>query len=484
MSQRSSENPLHQLSPTIKPNHSTRGHTSNKEFPPNNCEPESSDTRHMDKKAETQPGNSQDGGTTVRIVGRGGSGSRLRVVTLTPEVPQIEPSHHREQPASLSRSTHPGAGGSRSRQKPVSPAPPLLSILRRRKQKGPNSKGKEREFAHSHPMSLDLSYQIANESTSTFSTIRFSGEEGVPTPSFFPLDESIERSSPDKISLPLSSSTSTFDSTVEEGPLDTWTPSTEDLDLDLYLEDTPCPSSEERRKKSMEKIARTLGNLPHDDLHGISPHEPPGREFIPNRPSIIDDGPTKKDPKKAFRRASLSFSGMSSVFVRPAGPRPRDSMKSHHSLSTLTDDLHQLNLVDDFSDSSSASPGSPILFSPPSPSTIRPPNAATLNPHGVEVEQESLSVPSPGLSRSHSYSHTPRPRSESLSSHSHSPSISISSDDHSTISASSAWIFPPPDHREEATFSTGSNTGEKPQSWTGEWNCDMDDVIRALRALR
>lgn len=477
---RSSDNSLHQLSPTVKPNYSTRGHTSSKDFPSNNCEPESSDTRHMDKKAGTQPGNSQDGGATVRIVGRGGSGSRLRVVTSTPEV---EPSHHREQPSSLSRSTHPGAGGSRSRQRPVSPAPPLLSILRRQKQKGPNSKGKEREFVHTHPMSLDLSYQIANESRSTFSTIRFSGEEGVPTPSFFPSDGSIKRSSPDKISLPLSSSTSTFDSTVEEAPLDTWTPSSEDLDLDLYLEDTPCPSSQERRKKSMEKIARTLGNLPHDDFHGIPPREPGKREFVPNR-RLIDDEPTKKDPKKAFRRASLSFSGMSSVFARPAGPRPRDSMKSHHSLSTLTDDLHQLNMVDDFSDSSSAAPGSPILFSPPSPSTIRPPNAATSNPHGVEVEQEFLSLPSPGLSRSHSYSHTPRPRSESLSSHSHSASVSLSSSDHSTISASSAWIFPPSDHHEEVTFSTGSDPTEEPQGWTGEWNCHIDDVIKALRTLR
>jgi len=440
----------------------------------------------MDRNAETQPGNSQDGGATVRIVGRGGSGSRLRVVTSTPSVLEIDPSHHREQPASLPRSTHPGAGGSRSRQKPVSPAPPLLSILRRRKQKGPNSKGKEREFAHTHPVSLDLSYQIANESTSTFSTIRFSGEEGVATPSFFPLDKSSERSKPDKISLPLSSSTSTFDSIVEEAPFDIWTSSTEDLDLDLYLEDTPCPSSEERRKKSMEKIARTLGNLPHEDVHGISPRELPGkREFIPNRPRpFIDDEPTKKDPKKAFRRASLSLSGMSSVFVRPAGPRPRNSVKSHHSLSTITDDLHQLNMVDDFSDSSSASPGSPILFSPPSPSTARPPNAAMSNPNGVEVAPESLSTSTPTLSRSNSYSHTPRRRSESLSRHSLSAPTSLSSHDHSTISASSAWLFPPSDHHEEVTFSTGSNATKKPQSWTGEWNGDIDDVIRALRSLR
>jgi hypothetical protein len=62
--------------------------------------------------------------------------------------------------------------------------------------------------------------------------------------------------------------------------------------------------------------------------------------------------------------------------------------------------------------------------------------------------------------------------------------MSPSSHDHSTTSASSTWIFPPSDHHEEVTFSTANIIAEEPQSWTGEWNSDIDDVIRALRALR
>ena len=510
---RSSESPLHQRPPPIKMSHSTRGHTSSNDFPSNNSEPELLDTSNMGKKPETQPGNSQDSGSTVRIVGRGGSGSRLRMVTSVPETLEINPPIHREQPAllsivgrggsgsrlrvvtptpetvdgnpplhweppaSLPRLIHHGAGGGRSRQKPVTPAPVLLSRLRRRKQKagqGPNSKGKARE----HPISPYLSYQITNESRSTLSTIHFAGETSTPPPSFFPLNESIEHIGPDKISLPVSLSTSTFDSTAEDAPLDARRPSTEDFDLD----ESRSPSPEERRKQSMDKITRTLGNLPHN---GISPGDLPGKkEFTPN--PCIDDEPTKKDPKKVFGRANLSFQSMSSVFVLSPVRRRRDSINSHHSLSTMTDDLHQLNLVDDFSDSSSAYnlPRSPICFSSPPPTTIHPPNAATSNPYGMEVEQEILSASSSALSRSHSHSHAPRRRSELFSNHSHSASTSLSPHEHSTTCASSPWIYPPSDHREEAKFSTASVTAGGPQSWTGEWNADIDVVIKALRALR
>ncbi|KIM47295.1 hypothetical protein M413DRAFT_272277 [Hebeloma cylindrosporum] len=484
MSRQSSESPFYQPpTPVIKTNHRTPGHSSNEDFPSNNFEPETSNTRPMAMKPETQSKNLADSGSTVRIVGRGGSGSRLRVVTPTPESLELNPPLHREPPASLSRSYH-GAGGSRSAQKPVGPAPALLSILRRRKQ-GPSSKGKEREYAHSPPLSPNLSYQASNGSGSTVSTIQFVCDPGVPRPAPVPLAESIEHSSSDKISLPLSSSTSTFDSTVEHASLDTRMSSIEDFDLDLYLEDTLSPPPEERRKKSLNKLARTLGDLPPPNApRDIFPDEQPGKqESIPRH--FIEEDPTKKDPPKVLRRASLALSTVSSVFGRPSGRRRRGSIKSYHSLSTLTDDLHQLNLADDFSDSSSAcnSPGSPILFSPPSPNAVHPPNPTTPNPFGVEVEQDFLSVSSPSLSRSHSYSHGPRRRSDWLSNHSHSASTSLSYIDPSTISSSPAWIFPPSDAREEATFSIPSSP-EEPQSWTGEWNSDIDDVIRALRALR
>jgi len=432
----------------------------------------------MGKKPETQ--NSQDSGSTVRIVGRGGSGSRLRLVIPTPEALELNPPLHREQPASLSRSTHHGAGGSRSSQTPANPAPPLLSVLRRRKQKGQSSKGKQRESVHPHPISPQLAYQITNESRSTVSTIHFIGETGLPTPSFFPLEESTELSRPDRISLVLSSSTSTFDSTVEDGSLETWTPSTEDFDLDSYL-DSQCPPPEERRKRSLNKLARTLGDFPPEDLDKNSPEAPGKKVFLPK--PFIDDQPMKKDPKEIFRRPSLS--GMTSVFVRPLGPRRQSSIKSHHSSSTLTDDLHQLNMGEFSSDSSSGcnSPGSPIVFSPPSPTTIRP---ATSNSYGVEEEQEFLSASSSTLSRSHSYSHSPRTQSERLSKHLHSASTSLLSPLDHSISTSPSWIFPPSDHCEEVTFSTANDTVEEPktQDWTGEWNIELENVIWGLRALR
>jgi len=418
----------------------------------------------MCKQPDIQSPNSLDRASRVRIIGRGGSGSQLRVVALEPEALQLE--LHREQPASLSLST--GYGGGRSRQRFVSATPTLLSIPRRQKRQA----GKKRRSTYSHPISPQASlpsYQTTNQSASPLSAIQSDRQTGPPRP-FFPLD--VEHNSSDNTSLPPAS---TFDFAVRDACSIFQTPSTEDFNLD---EESQCPMLEHHRKRSINKLARTLGDLPPNNLYNLIPRGQLGkREFLPNL--IIDDKPTKKD-QNVFRRARHSLSSLNLVFVQPSGRR----QGSIYSLSTPTEDFHQVNLGDDdFTNLSSgcSSPGSPICFMSASLDTNpETPNSSDLP---AEAEQESLS----GSSHSPSLSHPDSDRPRQWNRLSHSASTSLSSNDPlfnpSTISTSTPCVFPPQDDHEAVTLPITSNPTEKSQSWTGEWNNEMNDVIRALRVL-
>ena len=175
-----------------------------------------------------------------------------------------------------------------------------------------------------------------------------------------------------------------------------------------------------------------------------------------------------------FRRASIS---MTSIFSRPARRRDSIGVDSENTLDTITDDLHQLGLQDDaISDlnssriSTSDSPRSPILFSPPSP-TQQPKRA--LPSAGDDSE---LFVPVSALPLPHHMKHT-RSLSSTLSS-------GAFADSDQDFIAPANWLFPPTDDGHDFKMTVTRNLVEKPAPWTGEWNTDMYDVIRALRELR
>jgi hypothetical protein len=310
--------------------------------------------------------------------------------------------------------------------------------------------------------------------------IHFVRERGLPH-LFFPPDISIDqiRVSSDKTSLPPSPSPSMYYSAVDDACSTVQTPYTEDFKLN---EENQCSTAEGHRKKSMNKLSRTLGDFPPNSLYNIPQVGQPEKRELPPK-LITNEERTKKDQTKVFGRASHSLSSISLVFVWPSG----HSIQSHHSPSSSIDDLHPPNLGDSYSNSSSPcnSSGSPVQFST-APSTLCPPSPATSNSSvlSVEEEQESLWDSSGSLSLSHQDFYSPHRWSDHFS---HSASTSLSSDPifyPSTISDSSSWVFSPSHNHEEPSFSMMNDTTERPQTWTGEWNTDLEDVIGALRGLR
>ncbi|KAF8148627.1 hypothetical protein B0H34DRAFT_802848 [Crassisporium funariophilum] len=440
----------------------------------------------------------------LRVVGRGGSGSRLRQVAQIPTTPAALSLAWDQSPESLPRDTESsffrpaGRGGAGSLQRPVKPPINILHLLHKRKQqtqKDSKPKGKLKQDP-SLPLSLPpvSTYRLSNNSNSTLSTIHFSEENSLSVPSFLPHHSHGTSNSMEDLFLRLSLSPTS--SSLEEpstgGPT---TPanldSDDEDDFDVLLEGNRSSTPDEHLKRSLNKLTRTLGDCP--DLAGGP------------LPKLTINNYTSKDKSsKVFRRASLSLTSVGAFFSRPNG-RGRDSTtESQITMSTLTDDLHQFDLADDLSESWGETdntssihfrgPPSPITFSPPSPvlpgvvkpTLIVPP----LDTDDISSpERESISVPSPTLSRSHSYTHSSRRRSSvRISAHTHAASVSLYSDlpldSGPPLAVKSNWLVPP-SREDNVVFQVTGTTPEKAQAWTGEWNRgDMQDVIRTLRTLR
>ncbi|KAF8959847.1 hypothetical protein BDZ97DRAFT_1761180 [Flammula alnicola] len=451
-----------------------------------------------------KPPNPPDQPAFVRPSGRGGLASRPKQLAPPPPPPKSpilnvkQPLPPQERDKQLPTFIRPsGRGGLASRPKPAGAPPTLLQLLHKRKGKSSKkSKGKARAHpTFTHPIPPDLSYEITNESCGTLSTLHFAGESISPPPSFFPITPTMSNSltSVDDFSFtpPFSPSSSTFDdasSSIQTNPDD-------DLDVDIYLEETRPSTPDTHRQRSLNKLTRTLGDFPPDILYRgpTGEHHPLQKEPFPML--LVERDPPKKDKStKAFRRASLS---MTSLFVRPSA-RVRDSVASHHTISTITDDLHRLGLDDDFESwgevnnsriSPPGTPESPIMFSQPSPAP-KGNSKSNLSVALLDADQDDF-VPSPTLSRSHSFAHGSRDRTARMSSHAHSASTSllddIHPDSHRNLSTPSNWMFPPSgDDEKVMAFSVTRNLSnpEKPLAWSGEWNNDMQDVIKALRNLR
>ncbi|CAA7266444.1 unnamed protein product [Cyclocybe aegerita] len=470
---------------------------SNNAIPVDPREPSSSDgiTAKGQKAPSTTSSNDTSELGSLRVVGRGGSGSRPRIVAPQPDSAESPP--RQEQPATFYRPT--GRGGLGSRQRPINPTPPLLSLLPLRKKQ----KGKEKSNSLGvHPISPHLAYQITNDDTSsTLSSLHFTGETGEPAPKFFPSSPSLKTFGSDVDTPPFSATSSTFESISS-------IPSETDSDLHFYQDDRPRASSDDHRTGNMNKLARTLGDLPSDSFYDAMTKEQKNR--LPKL-TIEDTDPAK--PKiKISKRSSLH---LSSMFIG----RPVRIRESSATLSTMTNaDLHQLGLSDQISESwgevdaesvqRSESPGSPITFAPPSPAPQGPTTAtmATLQKSTAASSLDTPSVEDPesgsvtpltetptSISRSHSFSHDDRARRRSVNGpgHPYSSSTSLSgvtsapTTPFTTVFPNKAnWLIPPSPQDEEALFAIKGTAPDKPQAWTGEWNSDMQDVIRALRHLR
>ncbi|KAF8880892.1 hypothetical protein CPB84DRAFT_258642 [Gymnopilus junonius] len=476
--------------------------------------------------------------STLRVVGRGGSGSRLRLVTPTPE--NLDPARLRQdslpvirpigrgglgsRPKHLEVSSLPsrdalqteqagrdkplvrpiGRGGLGSRQKPLKSPPALPTIWSKRSVKPLKVKGKARERRAIHPITPNSSWRISGGSLSTISTIHFAGESdhpayvspfsptnsvssAYPNPNPNPRARSLSDPSLSSFTFPASQTTSsTTVAAVGEA----------DEDSDINDDEVLDPKNVDHRQKSLNKLTRTLGDMPPDVFDALNGGRPLQGDYPSKLP--LDSPVAKRDKSaKVTRRSSLSVASLSSLFTRPSSRR-RDSVASEHSMSTITDDLPRFRMEDDFSEQwgsrsdsraesgFSRSPDSPIMFAPPSPAygpALKSPESPELQtPVEPEQEDDTPYVPSPTLSRSLSY--TPLSRRSAIASHNHSASASLLTARSDSPALNSNWMIPPSTDDEEVVFTLTHHVPEKPPVWTGEWNGDLQHVIKSLRTLR
>ncbi|KAJ3488217.1 hypothetical protein NLJ89_g11639 [Agrocybe chaxingu] len=205
------------------------------------------------KAPSTTSSNDSSELSSVRVVGRGGSGSRPR--TVAPQPGNAESPPRQEAPA-FYRPT--GRGGLGSRQRPINPTPPLLSLLPLRKK----HKGKEKANGLGiHPIPPHLAYEITNDDTSsTLSSLHFTGETGEPAPKFFPSSPSLKTFGSDVDTPPFSATSSTFESVSS-------IPSETDSDLHFYQDDRPGASSDDHRTGNLNKYGRD--ETQHEDFQAL-----------------------------------------------------------------------------------------------------------------------------------------------------------------------------------------------------------------------
>ena len=253
-------------------------------------------------------------------------------------------------------------------------------------------------------------------------------------------------------------SLSPVSSTLEKlGPSISPNPDPDDNDdTDSYIEDAIRPTPDEHRQRSLNKLIKTFGV-----------REPCDIQQLPQKVS-----------KGLFKRASMLLIG--DKFKAPRSP---GSLESH----THTRDLHQLDLADDLGNVSTfeGDSHSPITFS------ALPLDKSTPNPEQIPCPLSdvncSMAISPTGESNS-TFSHSLAEPSllfspATLTDHSTSHSVSVHNDipspNPNDLPVKSNWLVPLGTHNDEVI----SIQKTKPQSWIGEWNGDMQDIIESLRLL-
>ena len=212
-----------------------------------------------------------------------------------------------------------------------------------------------------------------------------------------------------------------------------------DYDTNSNIEEVSRHNSNERRERNLNKLTRTLGAHPLKIIE----------DYHITRSPIFDN-----------------FSTTGENLIGPMSHHPWDSFES--------------NVLE--SDTLS----SPITFAPspfektsdilPTPRTSSDVDSSftstsSTKDDSVQSHSESSLEPEP------SSSHMPQ-----LHVSTHSDAVSVPYDVSSDLNgpvAKSDWLVP----LDEVVISIRRTAPSKPQSWTGEWNREMEDVIRDLRRL-
>ncbi|KAF5311859.1 hypothetical protein D9619_003772 [Psilocybe cf. subviscida] len=325
------------------------------------------------------------------------------------------------------------------------------------------------------------------------------------------------------------SSTSMNETPDDESQLDAYY-----IEGDEELQETRPTTPTYHHQRTLDKLTRTLGETP-------TIHRGPQPESRPQLAvkTTIATSPSRNVKIRGPRRASISLS-VSSIFMRPR----RGSTTSESTVASASDDLHLSNRSsqpDSLSasrdlarDSYSSAPGSPMIFSTPSPTSLQGRRQSLLTSprmQGLEEDmyegtegdagdEESVKLTeeipnsdsceaSPVLSRSQSVTLNSASRRQSTWRASHAQSASMSVLDAGSTSmldeppgplapkSHPNWLFPPEDDSDDpdrptTAFSailrrqrheTTIMVANHEQGWTGEWNSDLQDVIRSLRSL-
>ncbi|KAG6890521.1 hypothetical protein C0995_007721 [Termitomyces sp. Mi166 len=242
------------------------------------------------------------------------------------------------------------------------------------------------------------------------------------------------------------------------------------------------------RRKSINKLARTLGVAPHDFEPSNDPH------------LAVSFGPDSTRSRSMSLPLNTISTGIPPV-LQPS-TRPQLDSRSRISLSTSNiDDLHRLNLADNLSDNrgeirsgsrtsiSSHSPISPIIFNPPTPITTQPPPPLP-SIGNMKLEEKSLT------SSLHSHVHTTLKRSRSMTLAPLKSKLGRlvagahtveSTPDIPPLPVKANWLE---STREEVSKARNFVVAhpeymDEYSNWSGQWNQDnMHDVIKMLRTLK
>lgn len=388
---------------------------------------------------------SQNGASQFRVVGRGGSGSKLRQISLSNPVVVVEAdsaasrSKTLDQGATFYRPGGRGGLGSLSTNpptnrtlKPMKPPTALIGLIRGRKR----------------------------------SELR--------------LDEEFEshRNSPPRRaqSVYYRSRSSSF----EEGPSTSVSPDPDYDDTNPIIEEVSRQRTNDRRERSMNKLTRTLGAHPSTILEDRHHHHHHSQKTTGKSP-IFDN---------------FSTTGERIIIVGK-------TTRTHHQWDSFENDSIMEN--DTLTSPMTFAPGSTenrdsTLTMPrtPTPHTTASSDIdssfSTREDDSVQSHSSSIQVPDlviePHTSSSSSSSPSSRMPQLHVSTHSDAV-ISTSGDgpyddeDASDLTngpvTKSDWLVP----LNELVISISSRRAapSKNQSWTGEWNREMKDVIRDLRRL-
>jgi len=401
-------------------------------------------TRSLDSQSVSSRSTDSSGNPDkVRIVGRGGAGARRRNYTVEDKRigsgPTIELKAMKKKPqvvqdAPIVRNMGRGGLGSRPQPRKNKAAPVNTDTKDTRKV----SKQFSRNLLEPNARSQQ-SPERPGSPLSTISTIHFAGETGLPTPDFFKVTKRRRQKNPNEIDeLLASGSNEVFDLQ----PLRRDTPST------VPWDDTPSTSQSNLSSRSNLKARRRergfsmLFSIFQNDVT----RKTDSSSSLPSMsvPSQITLTSIDTDPSYFFHGPST-----------PPCSQETDSMTESSYSARLSSSLSSFQRE----------------HSPPSIPTSKAEDSQ-------EVEIPKPSLPPPN--RMHYPLAKRREIARSLTLYL-SPSEAEALE-HSPPCSPFLQQYPPTIPEEEVLIST--ERSEKSESWSGEWNAGMVDVIKALRELR